>query len=181
MKMKQSDWLWILSERAGFFHPARSVTQLPAVKCNCPLWFSRQKLRSETIFKRKNLPKALYKNVKITYLFHCFLSRKTLIKSKQIHFYMFLIGSEHEPVVIRSNWFCQSQSKNARHKSIYSKASLLPCMFMKKACTFLLKLYTSFCVFHASFLEFSYSCFISFNFSIFVSLAMKNTTALISN
>jgi hypothetical protein len=37
---------------------------------------------------------------KITYLFHCPFSRKTLIKSKQIHFYMFLIGSEHEPVVV---------------------------------------------------------------------------------
>jgi hypothetical protein len=36
--MKQSDWLRSLSERAGFLHPARSETQLPAVKCNCPLW-----------------------------------------------------------------------------------------------------------------------------------------------
>ena len=51
--MKQSDWLRSLSERPCFLHPARSETQLPAVNCNCPLWFSRQKLRSETIFKRK--------------------------------------------------------------------------------------------------------------------------------
>jgi hypothetical protein len=49
--------------------------------------------------------KKKYKNIKITYLFHCPFSRKTLITSKQIHFYMFLIGSEHEPVVVRSNWF----------------------------------------------------------------------------
>jgi hypothetical protein len=61
VKMKQSDWLRSLSERAGFLHPARSETQLPAVKCNCPLWFSLQNIRSETIFKRKNLPKALEK------------------------------------------------------------------------------------------------------------------------
>jgi hypothetical protein len=60
--MKQSDWLRSLSERAGFLHPARSETQLPAVKCNCPLWFSRQKLRSETIFKRKNLPNTFEKH-----------------------------------------------------------------------------------------------------------------------
>jgi hypothetical protein len=33
-----------------------------------------------------------YKNIKITYLFHCPFSRKRLIKSKQIHFYMFLLG-----------------------------------------------------------------------------------------
>jgi hypothetical protein len=50
---EQSDWLRSLSERAGLLHPARSETQLPAVKCNCLLWFSRQKPRSETIFKRK--------------------------------------------------------------------------------------------------------------------------------
>jgi hypothetical protein len=60
--MKQSDWLRSLSERAGFLHSARSETQLPAVKCNCPLWFSRQKPRSETIFKRKNLPKTFEKH-----------------------------------------------------------------------------------------------------------------------
>ena len=60
VKMKQSDWLRSLSERAGFLHPARSET-LPAVKCNCPLWFSRQKPRSETIFKRKNQPKTFEK------------------------------------------------------------------------------------------------------------------------
>jgi hypothetical protein len=59
--MKQSDWLKSLSERAVFFHPARSETQLPAVKCNCPLWFSRKKLRNETIFKRKKLPKTFEK------------------------------------------------------------------------------------------------------------------------
>jgi hypothetical protein len=29
--MKQSDWLRSLSERAGFLHPARSETQLPAL------------------------------------------------------------------------------------------------------------------------------------------------------
>jgi hypothetical protein len=46
VKMKQSDWLRSLSERVGFLHPACSETQLPAVKCNCPLWLSRQKLRS---------------------------------------------------------------------------------------------------------------------------------------
>ena len=62
VKMKQSDWLRNLSERAGFLHPARSETQLPAVKCNCPLWFSRHKLRSETIIKRKNLPKTFEKH-----------------------------------------------------------------------------------------------------------------------
>ena len=61
VRMKQSDWLRSLSERAGFSHPARSETQLPAVKCNCPLWFSRQKMRSETIFRRKNLPKTFEK------------------------------------------------------------------------------------------------------------------------
>jgi hypothetical protein len=61
VKMKQSDWLRSLSERAGFLHPARSETQLPAVKCNCPLWFSQQKPRSETIFKRKNQPKTFEK------------------------------------------------------------------------------------------------------------------------
>jgi hypothetical protein len=60
--MKQSDWLRSLSERAGFFHPARSETQLPAVKCNCPLWFLRQKPRNETIFKRKNLPEMFEKH-----------------------------------------------------------------------------------------------------------------------
>jgi hypothetical protein len=60
--MKKSDWLRSLSERAGFLHPARSETQLPAVKCNCPLWFSRQKLRSGTILKRKNLPKTFEKH-----------------------------------------------------------------------------------------------------------------------
>jgi hypothetical protein len=52
--MKQSDWLRSLSERAGFLYPARSEMQLPA-------WFSRQKMRSETIFKRKKLPKTLEK------------------------------------------------------------------------------------------------------------------------
>jgi hypothetical protein len=91
---------------------------------------------------------------------------------------MFLIGSEHEPVVVRSNWFCQRQ--NARHKFLFQSFSAT--IFMKKACTFLLKLYvaTSFCVFLDSFLEFSYSCFISLNFSIFVSLALKihNSTDL---
>ena len=61
VKMKQSDWLWSLSERAGFLNPARSETQLPALKCNWPLGFSHQKLRSETIFKRKNLPKTFEK------------------------------------------------------------------------------------------------------------------------
>jgi hypothetical protein len=61
VRMKQSDWLRSLSERAGFLHPARFETQLPAVKCNCPLWFSRQKMRSETIFKRNKLPKTLEK------------------------------------------------------------------------------------------------------------------------
>jgi hypothetical protein len=30
-------------ERASFLHPTRSETPLSAVKCNCPLWFSRQK------------------------------------------------------------------------------------------------------------------------------------------
>jgi hypothetical protein len=59
--MKQSDWLRSLSERAGFLHPSRSETQLPVVKCNCPLWFSRQKMRSETIYKRQNLPKTFEK------------------------------------------------------------------------------------------------------------------------
>jgi hypothetical protein len=59
--MKQSDWLKSLLERAVFLHPARSETQLPAVKCNCPLWFSRQKMRNETIFKRKKLPKTFEK------------------------------------------------------------------------------------------------------------------------
>jgi hypothetical protein len=38
---------------------------------------------------------------------------------------MFLIGSEHEPVVVRSNVTRICQSQNARHKSFYSKASLL--------------------------------------------------------
>ena len=33
VKIKQSDWLRSLSERADFLHPARSETQLPAVKC----------------------------------------------------------------------------------------------------------------------------------------------------
>jgi hypothetical protein len=108
-----------------------------------------------------------YKNIKITYLFHCPFSWI----SKQIHFYMFLIGSEHEPVVVRSNWFCQSQSQNVRHKSFYSKASLLPYSWKKHAHFYWN--YTSFRVFLASFLEFSYSCFISFNFSIFVRLALK--------
>jgi uncharacterized protein (DUF608 family) len=42
--------------------------------------------------------KKKYKNIKITYPFHCPFSR-TLIKSKQTHFDMSLIGSEHEPVV----------------------------------------------------------------------------------
>jgi hypothetical protein len=115
--------------------------------------------------------KKKYKNIKTTYLFHCPFSRKTMIKSKQTHFYMFLIGTEHEPVVVRSNWFCQSQNQNARHKSFYSKASLLSYLW-KKHVHFYWN-YTSFCVFLASFLEFSYSCFISFNFSIFVSLALK--------
>jgi hypothetical protein len=110
-----------------------------------------------------------YKNIKIAYLFHCPFSRKTLIKSKQIHFYMFLIGSDHEPVVVRSNWI--SQSQNARHKSFYSKASLLP--YSWKEHVHFYWNYTSFCVFLVSFLEFSYSCFISFNFSIVVSLAWK--------
>jgi hypothetical protein len=61
--MKQSDWLKSLSERAGFLHPARSETQLPAVKCNCPLSFSRQKLRSETIFKREKICQKRLKNI----------------------------------------------------------------------------------------------------------------------
>jgi hypothetical protein len=113
--------------------------------------------------------KKKYKNIKTTNLFHCPFSRKTLIKSKQIHFNMFLIGSEHVPVVVRSNWICQSQ--NARHKHFYSKASLLPYSW-KKYVHFYWN-YASFCFFLASFLEFSYSCFISFNFSIFVSLALK--------
>jgi hypothetical protein len=52
-----------------------------------------------------------------------------------------------------------------------AKASLLPYSW-KKYVHFYWS-YTSFCVFLASFLEFSYSCFISFNFSIFVSLALK--------
>jgi hypothetical protein len=65
---KQSDWLRSLSERGGFLHAARSETQLPAVKCNCPLWFSRQKMRSETIFKRKNLPKTFEKRSLTIYI-----------------------------------------------------------------------------------------------------------------
>jgi acetyltransferase-like isoleucine patch superfamily enzyme len=105
-----------------------------------------------------------YKNIKIAYLFHCPFSRKTLIKSKQIHFYMFLIGSDHEPVVVRSNWISQS------HKSFYPKASLLP--YSWKEHVHFCWNYTSFCVFLVSFLEFSYSCFISSNFSIVV---LKNT------
>jgi hypothetical protein len=42
VKIKQSDWLRSLSERAGFLYSARSEMQLPTVKCNCPLRFSRQ-------------------------------------------------------------------------------------------------------------------------------------------
>jgi hypothetical protein len=87
--------------------------------------------------------KKKYKNIRTTYLFHCPFSRKTMIKSKQIHFYMFLIGTEHEPVVVRSHWFCQSQ--NARHKSFYSKASLLS-YFWKKHVHFYWKLYVFLCV-----------------------------------
>jgi hypothetical protein len=47
-----------------------------------------------------------YKNIKGAYLIHCTFGRKTLVKSKQIHIYVFLIGSEHEPVVVRSKWIC---------------------------------------------------------------------------
>jgi hypothetical protein len=54
VRMRQSDWPRSLSERVGFLHPVRSETQLAAVECNCPLWFSRQKPRSETIFKPQN-------------------------------------------------------------------------------------------------------------------------------
>jgi hypothetical protein len=123
-----------------------------------------------TFFKHIIVKRQEKKYIKVTYLFHCLFCRKTLIKSKQIDFYMFLNESEHEPVVVRSNWFCQSQSQNARHKN--SKASLLPYSW-KKHVHFYWN-YTSFCVFLTSFLEFSYSCFnISFNFSIFVSLALK--------
>jgi hypothetical protein len=50
VKMKQCDWPRNLSERGGFLHSARSETQLPAL-----LW-------SETIFKRKNLPKTFEKH-----------------------------------------------------------------------------------------------------------------------
>jgi hypothetical protein len=51
VKMKQSDWLRSLSERAGFL-----LSGLLSNACNCPLCrFSRQKLRSETIFNLKNL------------------------------------------------------------------------------------------------------------------------------
>jgi hypothetical protein len=61
--MKQSDWLRSLSKRAGFLHPARSETQLHA-RCEMQLpalVFRRQKIRSETIFKRKKLPKTFEK------------------------------------------------------------------------------------------------------------------------
>jgi hypothetical protein len=63
--MKQSEWLRSLSERAGFLHPARSETQLPAVKCNCPLWFSGgKKIGVKQFLNEKNCPKHL-KNVRI--------------------------------------------------------------------------------------------------------------------
>jgi hypothetical protein len=64
-----------------------------------------------------------YKNYKISYLVHCPFCRTKLSISNQIHFYVFLIGSEHEPVLVRSNCICQSQ--NVRLKTFYPKAFLL--------------------------------------------------------
>ena len=56
-----------------------------------------------------------YKNIKITYLFYCPFNRKTLIKSKQIHFYM--SGATD---------FVKAKAKTPDIKSFYAKASLLP-------------------------------------------------------
>ena len=70
---------------------------------------------------------------------------------------------------------CQSQ--NAWPKLFIPMLFCYQYHIHEKACTFLLKLYMSFCVFLiASFLEFSYSCLsFKFNFSIFVSLALIHT------
>jgi hypothetical protein len=104
-----------------------------------------------------------YKNIKIAYLIHCPFSRKTLIKSKQINFYVLLIGSEHEPVVVvrTSNWICQSQ--NARLKTFYSNWKLFCYHIHKKACKFTetIRLFVCFLPVFSSFLF--RSCFISFN------------------
>jgi hypothetical protein len=68
VKMKQSDWPSSLSELAGFFASGplwnatvRCEMQLPAIR------FSRQKLRSETIIKLKNLPKR-FERIRFCYL-----------------------------------------------------------------------------------------------------------------
>jgi hypothetical protein len=66
-----------------------------------------QTLCFKTIFFKHII---LKRPVKCRYLFHCPFSRKAFDLSKQIHLYVFLIGkeSELEPVVVRSNWICQS-------------------------------------------------------------------------
>ena len=88
-----------------------------------------------------------YKKYKIAYLFHCsfHLEKRWLNQNRMIRFYVFLIGFEHEPVVVRthrSNWICRSQ--NARLKTFYSKAFLLPYSWKKHVNVYWN--YTSFCV-----------------------------------
>jgi hypothetical protein len=64
--INQNEAIWLAEElfRADqFFASARSETQLPAVKCTCPLWFSRQKPKSESIFKPENICPKRVKNV----------------------------------------------------------------------------------------------------------------------
>jgi hypothetical protein len=82
-------------------------------------------------------------NIKITYLFHCPFSWKTLIKSKQIHFYVFLSR------IWTWTCRCQKQLKLSKPKRLaynFLFQSFSATIFMKKAWKFLLKLHVFLCV-----------------------------------
>ena len=84
-----------------------------------------------------------YKNIKITYLFHCPFSWKTLIKSKQIHFYVFLSR------IWTWTCRCQKQLKLSKPKRLaynFLFQSFSATIFMKKAWKYLLKLHVFLCV-----------------------------------
>jgi hypothetical protein len=93
-----------------------------------------------------------YKKIKITYLFHCPFSWKTLIKSKQIHFYVFLSR------IWTWTCRCQKQLKLSKPKRLaynFLFQSFSATIFMKKAWKCLLKLHVFLC------------CFIFFKFQLF--------------
>jgi hypothetical protein len=111
------------------------------------------------------------KNTKI-WKYHTFsivlLLEKRWLNQNTFIFMCFWVGSSHEPVVVRSNWICQSQ--NARHKTFYSKASLLPYSWKKHVNLYWNYTPSLFLSFRILVLYLS-----SFNFSIFVSLANNCT------